>query len=140
MLSGLWRDLGLAARSLTEARAFTFVCVMSLGVGMAPVIAIPYASRLSRMPPAGVKTDGLVELVTASNGPHPASAQWSYPDFMDLQESEPGVELLGWAGAQSEIIVQSAGAATTRVSTLFVSPSYFKTIGVALARGAGFDD
>src|SRR5687768_18273089 len=103
MLSGLGRDLALAARSLAKARAFTFVCVMSLGVGMAPVIAIPYASRLSRMPPAGVKTDGLVELVTRSNGPHPASAQWSYPDFVDLHESDTGIALLGWAGAQSEI-------------------------------------
>ena len=140
MLSGLWRDLALAVRSLTKARAFTFVCVISLGIGMAPVIAIPYASRLSRLPPAGVKTDALVELVTRSNGPHPASAQWSYPDFVDLQDSETGIELLGWAGAQSDITFHSPGAATTRVSTLFVSPNYFKTIGVTLARGAGFDD
>ena len=140
MLSGLWRDLALAVRSLTKARAFTFVCVMSLGVGMAPVIAIPYASRLSRMPPAGVKTDGLVELVTRANGPHPASAQWSYPDFVDLQDSDTGSELLGWAGAQSEINLHASGTETTRVTTLFVSPNYFKTIGVTLARGAGFED
>jgi putative ABC transport system permease protein len=140
MLSGLWRDLALAVRSLTKARAFTFVCVMSLGVGMAPVIAIPYASRLSRMPPAGVKTDGLVELVTRSNGPHPASAQWSYPDFVDLQDSETGIALIGWAGGQSEINFHAPGTETTRVTTLFVSPNYFKTIGVTLARGAGFED
>jgi len=139
MLNGLWRDLALAARSLTKARAFTFVCVMSLGIGMAPVIAIPYASRISRMPPAGVNTDGLVELVTRSNGPHRESAQWSYPDFVDLRNSETGIALIGWAGAQSEIAFDSPGAVTTHVSTLFVSANYFKTIGVALARGAGFE-
>jgi hypothetical protein len=69
----LWRDRVLAGRSLAKARAFTFVCVVSLGIGMAPVIAIPYASRLSRMPPAGVNTEGLVELVTTPMGPRQAN-------------------------------------------------------------------
>src|SRR6185503_701384 len=139
MLHGLWRDLALAARSLTKARAFSFVCVISLGIGMAPVIAIPFASRLSRLPPpGGVNTDGLVELVTTSNGPHSASAQWSYPDFVNLRGSETGTALIGWAGAQTEITFPSAGAGTTRASTLFVSANYFKAIGVALALGPGF--
>ena len=51
MLNGLWRDLALAGRSLAKARAFTFVCVISLGIGMAPVIAIPYVSRLTTLTP-----------------------------------------------------------------------------------------
>jgi putative ABC transport system permease protein len=139
MLDGLWRDLGLATRSLMNARAFTFVCVVSLGIGMAPVIAIPYASRLSWVGPVGVKTDGLVELVTTSNGPHEATADWSYPDFVDLQDSETGLTLIGWTGAETEIAFDTAGSDTTRVTTRFVSPHYFKTIGVTLARGAGFD-
>ena len=46
MFHGIWRDLVHAGRSLAKARAFTFVCVVSLGIGMAPVIAIPY--RISR--------------------------------------------------------------------------------------------
>jgi len=40
----IWSDLVHAGRSLAKARAFTFVCVVSLGIGMAPVIAIPYAA------------------------------------------------------------------------------------------------
>ncbi|MDP3718316.1 MAG: ABC transporter permease [Acidobacteriota bacterium] len=139
MLDGLWRDLALAARSLAKARAFSFVCVISLGIGMAPVIAIPYASRLTRLPPAGVNTDGLVELVTTSNGPHQASAQWSYPDFVSLRDGVTGAALIVWAGGQSEVEFQSPGAGATKVSTLFVSAGYFKTIGVTLAQGAGFD-
>jgi hypothetical protein len=68
MFMGLWRDLVHAGRSLAKARAFTFVCVVSLGIGMAPVIAIPYAARVLQMPPPGVNTDGLVELVTTARG------------------------------------------------------------------------
>jgi predicted permease len=139
MPNGLWRELALAARSLTKARAFTFVCVVSLGIGMAPVIAIPYASRLSWVAPAGVKTEGLIELVTTSNGPHPATAEWSYPDFVDLQDSETGITLIGWGWAETEITFDTPGAAPMRETTRFVSPNYFKTIGVTLARGAGFD-
>jgi hypothetical protein len=36
----IWRDLVLAARSLAKSRAFTLVCVLSLGIGMAPVIGV----------------------------------------------------------------------------------------------------
>jgi len=111
---------------------------MSLGVGMAPVIAIPYASRLSRLAPAGVKTDGLVELVTTTNGPHLATAEWSRPDFVDLQAGVTGLELIGWASAQIEIAFHATGAKPARVTTRFVSANYFETIGVPLARGAGF--
>ena len=33
MLKGIWRDLCYAGRSLAKARAFTFVCVVTLGIG-----------------------------------------------------------------------------------------------------------
>ena len=56
------RDLAHAGRSLAKARAFTFVCIVSLGIGMAPVIAIPYVSRLSTLAPPGVNTDKPVQL------------------------------------------------------------------------------
>ena len=45
MFNGIWRDLVHAGRALAKARGFTLVCVVSLGIGMAPVIAIPYLSR-----------------------------------------------------------------------------------------------
>ena len=38
MFEGIWRDLVYAGRSLAKARAFTLVCVVSLGIGMVPVI------------------------------------------------------------------------------------------------------
>src|SRR5262245_8626678 len=39
MLKILWNDLVHAVRSLAKARAFTTVCVASLGIGMGTVIA-----------------------------------------------------------------------------------------------------
>ena len=139
MFTGLHRDLLHAVRSLARARAFTFVCVISLGIGMVPVIAIPYASRLSYMPPTGVNTERFVELVTTAAGPHEASAHWSYPDYVDLGDADTGITLIGWVGGPSEITFEATGGTKTQASTMFVPADYFKTLGVTMARGAGFD-
>ena len=140
MFSGIWRDLIYAARSLAKNRAFTLVCVSSLGLGMVPVIAIPYWARVLRMPPAGVKTEGLVELVTTPRGSREADERWSYPDFETLRESDTGIALIGWKSGESKIAIETrSGVRTESVATMFVSANYFKTLGVALARGAGFD-
>jgi hypothetical protein len=74
MLNSVWNDLIHAGRALAKARAFTFVCVVSLGIGMAPVIAIPYFSQLLTIQPAGVKTEGLVEIITTRVGDHEATS------------------------------------------------------------------
>ena len=138
MLQGIWRDLMHAGRSLAKARAFTFVCVVSLGIGMVPVIAIPYWARVLKMPPAGVNTDGLVELVTTPRGAREPGEAWSYPDFETLRESNTGIALIGWRSGESAID-KTAGGRPQFVATMFVSANYFKTIGLALARGSGFD-
>src|SRR5262245_21982114 len=140
MLNGIWRDLVYAGRSLAKARAFTVVCVISLGIGMVPVIAIPYWGRILRMPPVGVNTTGFVELVTTPHGANEAGEWWSYPDFETLRESNTGVALIGWTSGATDIASEpSAGGHTECVATMFVSTNYFKTLGVPLARGAGFD-
>jgi predicted permease len=140
MFMGIWRDLVYAGRSLAKARAFTFVCVVSLGIGMAPVIAIPYAARISKIPPPGLKTEGLVELLTTPLGSRGASDVWSYPDFVDLRDADTGMVMTGWANAESEVTPQTPGEAKAEASTMFVSANYFRAIGVVLARGPGFDE
>ena len=92
------------------------------------------------MPPPGVNTEGLVEVVTTPLGSRGAGDEWSYPDFVDLRDADTGIAMTGWASGESEITIQTpAGVETESVATMFVSANYFKTIGVALARGPGFD-
>jgi putative ABC transport system permease protein len=134
----LLRDLAHAVHALSKARAFTLVCVVSLGIGMAPIIAIPYVSRLTTLPPEGVNTEDLVQLATTTVGPHQQTEQWSYPDYVDLRDASTGMTLIGWIGAPSEVAFQGS-VSTMSASTMFVPANYFKTLGVALARGAGFD-
>jgi putative ABC transport system permease protein len=139
MFADTWRDLVYAGRSLAKARAFTFVCVVSLGIGMAPVIAIPYGARIIKMPPPGLNTKGLVELLTTPLGSRGASDEWSYPDFVDLRDADTGIVMTGWAMGESEVTSQTPGEAKTAVPTMFVSANFFSTIGVTLVRGPGID-
>jgi putative ABC transport system permease protein len=140
MVMGIWRDLKLAVRSLAKARAFTFVCVVSLGIGMVPVIAVPYGARVFTMVPPGLNTDGLVELVTTPNGPRQASSQWSYPDYVDLRDANTGLTLTGWARAPVELTLAPSLGGTTEAQVLFVSPNYFSVVDVAMSEGAGLRD
>src|SRR2546421_5169055 len=96
MLNSIWNDLMHAGRSLAKARAFTLVCIVSLGIGMAPVIAIPYLSRILTIQPPGLKTEGLVEILTTGVGPRAATDTWSYPDYADLRDANTGIALVGW--------------------------------------------
>ena len=143
MFSSIWRDLACAGRSLAKARAFTLVCVVSLGIGMVPVIAVPYASRVFNLmlTPPGVQTDGLVEVVTTPSGPRQAVDIWSYPDFVDLRAADMGLALTGWANGTSRFTTETpAGAQTRALSAAFVSANYFETFGVSLAQGRTFTD
>jgi len=131
MLTGIWRDLVHAGRLLAKARSFTLVCVVSLGIGMAPVVAVPYFSRILTIQPPGLKTEGLVEILTTPVGPREATDVWSYPDYVDLRDANVGMSLVGWTYGQSEFKKDSLRA-------MFVSTNYFQTIGVTLFRGPGF--
>ncbi|HYN09647.1 MAG TPA: ABC transporter permease [Vicinamibacterales bacterium] len=138
ILMNIWRDLVHAGRSLAKARAFTFVCVVTLGIGMTPVIAIQYGARAFTTPPPSVNTDGLVEVFTTQVGPQRATDRWSYPDYIDLRDANTGVSMSGWATGGSEVTLPDSGDVKTTAETMFVSSNYFRTMGVALARGPGF--
>jgi predicted permease len=145
-LHSLRRDLGHAARSLAKARAFTLVCVVSLGIGMGAFVALATFTRALTAPARGIDTNGLVELLVLPLGPLRAKAgqwaleQWSYPDYQALRDAGTGMAITGWSRDVSQTGEQGPDdAALPRVATLYVSANYFDTFGVSLARGPGFD-
>ena len=142
MFNGIWRDLVSAGRSLAKAPAFTSVCVLTLGIGMAPVICIQLMARFFTTPPPGVDPKAptaLVEIVTKRVGPHEPTNNWSYPDFVAIRDGSTGVSIAGWAPGRSDVAVPESGVKTIS-KTMFVSSGYFTTIGVPLARGGGLQD
>jgi predicted permease len=140
------RDLGHAARSLAKARAFTLICVISLGIGTGAFVALATFTRALTAPAHGIDANGLVELLVLPLGPLRARAgvwaleQWSYPDFRALRDADSGMAVTGWIRDVSETGEKGPDdAALPRVATLYVSANYFSTFGVSLARGPGFD-
>jgi predicted permease len=145
-LKSIGRDLFHAARSLARARAFTLVCIISLGVGMGAFVTLVTAGRALTAPARGINTDGLVELLVTPLGSLRAKVgtsaveEWSYPEFEELRNADTGMAITGWTTRTSELDIPNPdGADPLRVLTLFVSANYFSTFGVSLARGPGFD-
>ena len=145
-LRSIRRDLAHAARSLAKDRGFTLVCVISLGIGMGGLVALATFTRMITAPARVVDTNGLVELLVLPIGPLREKAgewaleQWSYPDYQALREADIGLDLTGWIMESSQFGEPNPDeAGSPRVTTLYVSANYFRTFGVSLARGPGFD-
>jgi predicted permease len=142
-MTGYLSDLLHAARTLTRARAFTAVCVVSLGLGMGVVMAILLLIRMVFATPPGVKTDRLVELVIRPTGQLLAQAgndvidTFSYPDYLDVRDAAGGMVVTGWSRGDGLLRPAQEGPAVA-VPTMYVSSNYFSNVGVPLARGAGF--
>jgi putative ABC transport system permease protein len=145
-LHSIARDLAHAARSLAKDRVFTLVCVVSLGIGMGALVALATFTRMITAPARMIDTTGVVELLVLPLGPLRAKAgqwaleQWSYPDYQALRNAEIGMDITGWTLESSEFGKPDPDeVAGPRVSTLYVSANYFRTFGVSLARGPGFE-
>ena len=136
-------DAVYAVRSLAKARAFTFVCIVSLGIGMGTVMGILLAARMFTALPSGMNAEGLVEVLVKPQGKllveveEPYIEEFSYPDFADLRASDTGMTLTG--STFGEALVRLPKGGTHRAGTMYVSGNYFQTMGATLARGQGFD-
>ena len=143
-LGGFGRDLFHAIRSLAKARSFTFVCVASLGIGMATVIAILTLVRAIVGTPANVDAHGLVELGVAPIGQLRTQTgaafieTWTYADFVDVRNAQTGVAVAGWTFGEVRFKARDLDV-TSRIPAMYVSPNYFTVVGASLSRGAGFE-
>jgi predicted permease len=136
-------DLLHAARTLIRARAFTAVCVVSLGLGMGVVIGLLMLLRIVTATPPRVDDKGLVEIIIRPSGQLRAQAgsaiidTWSLPDYLDVRDAAGGMAVSGWSRGEGLYQPEDKGPAIS-VATMYVSSNYFSTIGVTLPRGLGF--
>ena len=142
------RDLGHAVRTLLKARGFSFICVVSLGIGMGAVVVLATLNRAVATPGHGINTEGVTEVLVLPQGRLRAKAgvwaidQWSYPDYQALRDASVGMDLAGWSRESSEFGDPPAdpkNPAPQRIETMYVSSNYFKVFGVPIARGTGLD-
>ena len=116
-----------------KARAFTAICVTSLGLGMGVVIAIMLLSRLVVGTPAWVDDDGLVELVIRPSGALRAQAgsaiidAWSFPDYLDVRGAASGMAISGWSRGKVQVRLPNQSTAAS-APAMYVSSNFFSTV------------
>jgi len=135
-LGDLTQDLRHAFRGLTKSRAFTFIAVLSLAVGIGvntALFTVVHATWLEPVPGVG-GADRIVELVTTRRGAE--SVLWSYPDLQDVKDAGSPIEALAGAKERGGSLTTEDGTQGVRVS--YVTANYFEVMGVAASRGRPF--
>ena len=137
-MSGLWRDLCLAARLLAHQRAFAFVVVLTLAVGLAAnatVLALVDGLVLRPFPLRDI--DRLVQVFGSSpeGGPIADRREVSPADFVDFQREVRAANLVALEWWDATIAGQTE---PERLQGFKVSPAFFEAMGVGVAMGRGF--
>ena len=129
-------DVRLAARSLSKARSFTIVAVLSLalGIGVNTALLAFVDATMFRPVPGVIGADRIVEvLLTRAGGD---IQEWAYPDFQDVRAAETPLDVLaGWKMRRGTL---GTGESAQTVRVMYVSAGYFDLLGVRLARGRNF--
>jgi predicted permease len=142
-MSSYINDFLHASRSLVRARAFTAVCVASLGLGLGVIIGILIFLRMVLGTPPGVNHAGLTELMIRPSGALLAEAgssmidNWSYPDYLDVREGAVGMAVTGWSLGEGHLR-PTGETRSIALPTMYVSSNYFSTVGTTLPLGPGF--
>lgn len=132
------RDLAHALRALRKSRGLAAVSIVSLGIGIGVAILMLVVTRARVGRPPGVDPGSFVELLVIPQGSLRAQVNdwaidtWSYPDFTTVRDANTGVTVTGWTPAQA--IVRPPEGTAVRVDAMYVSPNYFETLGLRLAR------
>ncbi|MEO5819432.1 MAG: ABC transporter permease [Vicinamibacteraceae bacterium] len=137
-MSGLWRDLRLAARLITHQRAFALIIVLTLAVGLAAnatVLALVDGLVLRPFPLRDI--DRLVQVfgVSPEGGPVADRAEVSPADFVDFQRETRSTDLIALQWWDATIAGRTE---PERLQGFKVSPAFFGAMGVAVAAGRGF--
>lgn len=144
-LTGFGFDLKYAIRGLAKSRMFTLVCVLTLALGFGVDVTLMTLFDWANSPPPAVDTEGLVDVVVTNRGARAEDIGgdlWSYPEFAELKRADTGMDLTAVARGEPTIgaaaLDARAGGDVPRVDAMYVSPNYFQTIGVEIARGRPF--
>ena len=137
-MSGLWRDLRLAVRLLAHQRAFAFIVVLTLAVGLAAnatVLALVDGLVLRPFPLRDI--DRLVQVfaVAPEAGPFADRREVSPADFVDFQREVRAANLVALEWWDATIAGQTE---PERLQGFKVSPAFFEAMGVGVAMGRGF--
>jgi putative ABC transport system permease protein len=136
----VWRDLQHAWRLLARSPGFTLVGILTIALGIGAntaIFSVVYAALLRPLPyyqPERILTVGETR---GQNGPaDPATANTSYPDYIDWTRQAKSFALLG--GYQGNQFIYTSGSNPETLEGGQVTANFFATLGVKPALGRDF--
>ena len=136
-------DVTLSVRRLLQARGFTFVCVLTLSLGIGGTTAVftlvqqVLLARLPVMRPAELYRLGDDDTCCVNSGLQDAWSLFSYDLYRSLRDNLPQfIELAAFQTHPNPVSVRrNAADPAEAFAGQFVSGNYFQTFGVGAALG-----
>lgn len=128
-------DIRFAIRCLSRAKAFCFIAVTSLALGIGAgtaLFAVAHAVSLQDVP--GVHANGVVELLYSQRGRD--RQEWTYPAFTAVREAETPLESA--AGFKPRYGSLQLDDDAERVLVNYVSANFLRVLGVRPVVGRDF--
>lgn len=134
LVDGVWRDVRLGLRALRATPVVTVVAVLSLALGIGANTAIFSLIDSLMLRTVPVKDSSRLVLVTDTV---PGVRAWSYPVWEQFRQSALFEQAAAWSPRQFDL---AAGGETQFVDGLWVSGSFFDTLGVGAEIGRTFSE
>jgi putative ABC transport system permease protein len=134
----LWNDVRFAARTLAKSPGFAITAVLTMAFGIGATTAIFSVSDAMLWKPVPLpRLESLtMVLQRVADDPHDFSSVTS-GDLADIRRENTSLEAIAtWVDGMANIV--GAGGEPERVDQSLVSTNFFDVIGVAPARGRGF--
>jgi predicted permease len=135
-MKNFWQDVRFAIRMLAKSRAFTFVAVVSLAIGIGANTAIFSLGKTLLFPALPFEESARLVDVHEAVGSHSGPLSVSYPAYQNFQDENKVFSSLMCWGELPLSLTTSEGAQQT--FGMIVSGNYFETLGVRPALGRFF--
>lgn len=135
--SRILRDLRFAVRLLKNHRMFYVTSILTLALGIGPLIVVFGACNAMLLAPLRYKyADRLIFLQERNLTQAPKQTRLSYPDFVDLRDSSGSFARI--AAYSPTVVTLDSEAGAERIPASVISQDSFSTLGVGPIIGQTF--
>jgi putative ABC transport system permease protein len=137
-MQGFLGDVRFALRHLLRHRAFAFVGIASLAVGIGATTAVFHLAHALLFGDLPVADPARLVSIASTLGGESTPLATSWPNFLDLRRDSEGLGGLGLYSNRTFILDPGSGGDLERVEGQMVSGNFFELLGVAAWRGRTF--
>jgi putative ABC transport system permease protein len=132
----IWQDLKFGLRTLKRSRGLIALAVLSLAIGIGANTAIFSAVDVFMLRPLPYPDSDQLSSVWVTNSERDwGQTTFSPPDFLDLRERSRSMDLAAEHGGTFTL---SGDFEAERLSGFYVTPGFFRVLGVQPSQGRGF--